>query len=152
MNHYLTLLLGVACAGAGGELFVRGTVGLARRARIPPGIVAATIFCLRYSLHGSLQRFAKHGVSAVPVAKLTHEPLSVNASLSLVSSSSMLASCSGTYAAPSSLTSANAFSISVMEFLETSRGWLQPVTHYKLRLLDALQQRQRHPRFGPQLD
>ena len=43
MNMYLALLLGIAFAGAGGELFVRGTVGLARAARIAPGIVAATV-------------------------------------------------------------------------------------------------------------
>ena len=43
MNDYISLLLGVVCAGIGGELFVRGTVGLARWARIPAGIVAATI-------------------------------------------------------------------------------------------------------------
>lgn len=43
MNIYLALLLGIAFAGAGGELFVRGTVGLARTARISPGIVAATV-------------------------------------------------------------------------------------------------------------
>lgn len=40
---YLALLIGLACAGIGGELFVRGTVGLARAARISPGIVAATV-------------------------------------------------------------------------------------------------------------
>jgi cation:H+ antiporter len=40
---FLYLLLGVACAGGGGELFVRGTVGLARSLRISPGIVAATV-------------------------------------------------------------------------------------------------------------
>ncbi len=43
MNIYLALLLGLAFAGIGGELFVRGTVGLARAARISPGIIAATI-------------------------------------------------------------------------------------------------------------
>ncbi len=31
------------CAGGGGELFVRGTVGLAKTLRISPGIVAATV-------------------------------------------------------------------------------------------------------------
>jgi cation:H+ antiporter len=39
----LFLLLGVLCAGGGGELFVRGTVGLAKTLRISPGIVAATV-------------------------------------------------------------------------------------------------------------
>jgi len=35
--------LGIVFAGAGGELFVRGTVGLARWARVSPWVVAATI-------------------------------------------------------------------------------------------------------------
>jgi cation:H+ antiporter len=39
----LYLIVGVICAGGGGELFVRGTVGLAKVLRISPGIVAATI-------------------------------------------------------------------------------------------------------------
>lgn len=43
MNDYAALMLGVVCAGAGGELFVRGAVGLARWARISPGIVGATV-------------------------------------------------------------------------------------------------------------
>lgn len=43
MNDWLVLAIGVVCAGAGGELFVRGTVGLARWARIAPGIIGATI-------------------------------------------------------------------------------------------------------------
>jgi cation:H+ antiporter len=43
MNHYAILVIGVACAAIGGELFVRGTVGLAHWARIPPGIVGATV-------------------------------------------------------------------------------------------------------------
>lgn len=43
MNEYLTLLLGLVCAGAGGELFIRGAVGLATWARIPAGIVGATV-------------------------------------------------------------------------------------------------------------
>ena len=43
MNDYLALLLGVICAGAGGELFVRGAVGLAHWARISPGIIGATV-------------------------------------------------------------------------------------------------------------
>lgn len=40
---YLLLILGVACAGLGGELFVRGSVGLASWMRISPGIVGATV-------------------------------------------------------------------------------------------------------------
>ncbi len=43
MNDYVALLLGVIAAGVGGELFVRGSVGIARWARISPGIVGATV-------------------------------------------------------------------------------------------------------------
>jgi cation:H+ antiporter len=43
ISHYVALLFGVICAGIGGELFVRGTVGLAHWSRISPGIVAATV-------------------------------------------------------------------------------------------------------------
>ncbi|HEY7759117.1 MAG TPA: calcium/sodium antiporter [Burkholderiales bacterium] len=43
MNDWLTLALGVVAAGVGGELFVRGAVGLARRMRISPGIIGATV-------------------------------------------------------------------------------------------------------------
>lgn len=43
MYDYLALLLGVICAGIGGELFVRGAVGVAQWARISPGIVGATV-------------------------------------------------------------------------------------------------------------
>lgn len=43
MNDYVTLILGVVCAGIGGELFVRAVVGIAHWARISPGIVGATI-------------------------------------------------------------------------------------------------------------
>jgi cation:H+ antiporter len=43
MNDYITLLLGIACAGVGGELFVRGAVGLANWARVAPGIIGVTI-------------------------------------------------------------------------------------------------------------
>ncbi|MDP2030806.1 MAG: hypothetical protein Q8K12_14305 [Thiobacillus sp.] len=43
MNDYATLILGVACAGIGGELFVRGAVGLAYWARVRPGIIGATV-------------------------------------------------------------------------------------------------------------
>lgn len=42
MHDYVTLILGFMCAGAGGELFVRGTVGLGHWLRIAPGIIAAT--------------------------------------------------------------------------------------------------------------
>ncbi len=40
---YVALLAGLAAAGLGGELFVRGTVGLAVAARLSPGIIAATV-------------------------------------------------------------------------------------------------------------
>ncbi len=43
MNDYIALILGVVCAGIGGELFVRGTVGLAHWARVSPGIIGATV-------------------------------------------------------------------------------------------------------------
>lgn len=43
MNDYLTLAVGIICAGIGGELFVRGAVGLARWARVSPGIIGATV-------------------------------------------------------------------------------------------------------------
>jgi len=43
MQSYVTLLAGIACAALGGELFVRGAVGIARWARISPGIVAVTV-------------------------------------------------------------------------------------------------------------
>jgi cation:H+ antiporter len=43
MSDYLFLLLGVLAAGLGGELFVRGAIGLAKWARIPAGIIGATI-------------------------------------------------------------------------------------------------------------
>jgi len=43
MNDYLALAFGVLCAGVGGELFVRGVVGIALWARISAGIVGATV-------------------------------------------------------------------------------------------------------------
>jgi cation:H+ antiporter len=43
MNDYVALILGLGCAGIGGELFVRGAVGLAHWARISPGIIGATV-------------------------------------------------------------------------------------------------------------
>jgi cation:H+ antiporter len=43
MLDYLTLALGVLLAGAGGELFIRGAVGLAHWARVSPGIIASTV-------------------------------------------------------------------------------------------------------------
>lgn len=41
--HYAALIFGVVCAGLGGELFVRGAVGLAHASRISPGIIGATV-------------------------------------------------------------------------------------------------------------
>jgi cation:H+ antiporter len=43
MTPWLALLIGVACAGVGGELFVRGAVGLATWARVSAGIIGATV-------------------------------------------------------------------------------------------------------------
>jgi cation:H+ antiporter len=43
MNDYVALVLGIVCAGLGGELFVRGAVGLGHWARISPGIIGATV-------------------------------------------------------------------------------------------------------------
>lgn len=43
MTEVLALVFGVGLAAAGGELFVRGAVGVAHALRVPPGIVAATI-------------------------------------------------------------------------------------------------------------
>lgn len=40
---YLALALGLLCATGGGELFVRGTVGIARAARVAPSVIAATV-------------------------------------------------------------------------------------------------------------
>jgi cation:H+ antiporter len=43
LSPYLALLLGVACAGLGGDLFVRGVVAFSRRARVSAGIIGATL-------------------------------------------------------------------------------------------------------------
>lgn len=43
MNNYLSLGVGVLCAAYGGELFVRGAVGLASWARVSAGIIGATV-------------------------------------------------------------------------------------------------------------
>lgn len=43
MHTYLPLLVGIVCAALGGELFVRGAVGIARWARVSPGIIAVTV-------------------------------------------------------------------------------------------------------------
>lgn len=43
MNNYVIFILGVICAGIGGELFIRGTIGLARWLRVSAGIIGITI-------------------------------------------------------------------------------------------------------------
>jgi len=43
MNNYLALALGIACAGLGGEFFIRGTIGLARWLRVSAGIIGVTV-------------------------------------------------------------------------------------------------------------
>jgi len=43
MNHYLALAVGIACAGLGGEFFIRGTIGLARWLRVSAGIIGVTV-------------------------------------------------------------------------------------------------------------
>lgn len=42
MVHSFLLLAGIVCAAIGGELFVRGVVGIARWARVSAGIIGAT--------------------------------------------------------------------------------------------------------------
>jgi len=43
LQDYVLLGLGVVCAAAGGDLFVRGVVGLAFAARVSAAIIGATI-------------------------------------------------------------------------------------------------------------
>lgn len=43
MNPYAALVLGILAAGLGGELFVRGVVGIACWARVSSGIIGATV-------------------------------------------------------------------------------------------------------------
>lgn len=43
MTAALLIVLGIAAAAVGGDLFVRGTVGLARQLRVAPGIIGATV-------------------------------------------------------------------------------------------------------------
>jgi cation:H+ antiporter len=43
IQNYAALIAGVVCAGIGGELFVRGAVGLARWTRVSAGIIGATV-------------------------------------------------------------------------------------------------------------
>ena len=43
MSSYLILSIGIALAALGGDLFVRGILGIARWLRVPAGVVAATL-------------------------------------------------------------------------------------------------------------
>ena len=43
MNPYFSLLIGVVCAGVGGDLFVRGIIGVARWARVSAAIIGTTV-------------------------------------------------------------------------------------------------------------
>lgn len=43
MSNYLILILGIVCAGVGGELFLRGLVGIARWARVSAAIIGVTV-------------------------------------------------------------------------------------------------------------
>lgn len=43
MNDCFVLVLGVICAAIGGETFIRGTVGIAYRARVSPAIIGVTV-------------------------------------------------------------------------------------------------------------
>lgn len=43
MLNWILLLAGIVCAAAGGEFFVRGSVGLARWLRVAPGVIGATV-------------------------------------------------------------------------------------------------------------
>jgi len=43
MNAYLSMVLGVICAGVGGEFFVKAVVRFAKEARIAPRVVATTV-------------------------------------------------------------------------------------------------------------
>lgn len=61
--HYAILLAGILCAAAGGELFVRGAIGISRSLRVAPGIIGATVAAFATSspeLSVSLQA-AMHG-------------------------------------------------------------------------------------------
>ena len=43
LNDYGALATGIACGAIGGDFFVRGAVGLARWARVSPGLIGATV-------------------------------------------------------------------------------------------------------------
>ena len=50
MNNYMILVLGVLSVGIGGELFVRGVIGLAHWARVSAGIIGATVVVIGTSI------------------------------------------------------------------------------------------------------
>jgi Ca2+/Na+ antiporter len=60
MHDYGALILGIVCAAAGGELFVRGAVGVARWLRISPGIIGATVVAFGTSSPSSRSPSARH--------------------------------------------------------------------------------------------
>jgi cation:H+ antiporter len=49
LDDLIKLIIGVICAGLGGELFVRGSVQLAQWARVSPGIIGVTMGALATS-------------------------------------------------------------------------------------------------------
>lgn len=65
MNHYLLLVLGLACAAAGGELFVRGAAGFGLWLRVPVGLVGATFAAFATS-SPEMAVGVKSGIAGVP--------------------------------------------------------------------------------------
>lgn len=49
MNNYAALTIGMLCAGAGGELLLRGALGLAGSLRIPPAVTRAVVVVFAYA-------------------------------------------------------------------------------------------------------
>lgn len=49
MNDYLALILGIICAGVGGELFIKGSVGLARYLRVSASVISVTFIAFATS-------------------------------------------------------------------------------------------------------
>jgi len=43
MNDYLALAVGIVCAGLGGELFIKGSVGLAKWLRVSTSVIGVTV-------------------------------------------------------------------------------------------------------------
>ncbi len=66
---FLLLTIGVLAAAAGGELFVRGTVGVAAWARVPAGIIAATVAAFATS-SPELSVGVQSGLAGTPVIAL----------------------------------------------------------------------------------